>query len=300
LSNNPVSTPTEVTIPALVNPGASRARPALEALSGAPGFELRQLAPPHLTAALREAVSRAVPRVLVAGGDGTVALAASVLADTPVALAILPAGTLNHFARDHQLPLDPGEALRVAREGTVRAVDVGYVNRELFVNTSSVGVYVRFVRTRDQLEPLCGYWLASLLAGLRIIGTMRRIRVALHVAGRAETYTAPLVFVGVGQRKLALPGLGVLVPDGEPALHVVVPRGRRQARHFTRAYAGTRHRVGSESRSFGLDSALVDRLRVDLPVRSASVALDGEIRRMSVPLEYRLARGALKLVRELP
>src|SRR5690242_12334284 len=85
LSNNPVSTPTEVTIPALVNPGASRARPALEALSGAPGFELRQLAPPHLTAALREAVSRAVPRVLVAGGDGTVALAASVLADTPVA-----------------------------------------------------------------------------------------------------------------------------------------------------------------------------------------------------------------------
>ena len=294
-SNNPVSAATEVTIPAFVNPGASRVRPALEALNEAPGFEVRQLAPDDLSAALRDAVSHSVPRVLIAGGDGTVALAASVLADTPVALAVLPAGTLNHFARDHQLPLDPGEALQVARQGTVRGVDIGYVNRELFVNTSSVGVYVRFVRTRDRLEPFCGYWLASVLAGLRIIGSIRSIRVALHVAGRAEIFTAPLVFVGIGERKLTLPGLGEPIPGGEPALHVVVPRGRRQARHFMHAYARSREGLPVESRLLGLDSVLVDRLRVDLPARSASVALDGEIRRLSVPLEYRLARGALKL-----
>jgi hypothetical protein len=62
------------------------------------------------------------------------------------------------------------------------------------------------------------------------------------------------------------------------------------------AYARSREGLPVESRLLGLDSVLVDRLRVDLPARSASVALDGEIRRLSVPLEYRLARGALKLV----
>ena len=51
-----------------------------------------------------------------------------------------------------------------------------------------------------------------------------------------------------------------------------------------------------ESRALGLDSALVDRLTLDLPMRVVKVATDGEIRRQQTPLEYRLARGALNLV----
>lgn len=282
--------------PAFVNPGAGRGGAALDALSGAPGFAVHRLRPDQLAGALRETVSQAVPRVLVAGGDGTVALAASVLAGTATALAVLPAGTLNHFARDHGLPINPEQAIQLAREGTPRAVDVGYVNQELFVNTSSVGGYVRFVRTRDRLEPVCGYWLASLLAGMRTMATVRRIQLSLEVLGEGRVYSAPLVFVGVGERKLALPGLGEPVPGGERLLHAVVPRGRRQARRFTRVYARASRGLPVEPKVFGLDSVLLDRFRLELSARSTSVALDGEIKRLSVPLEYRLARGVLKLV----
>src|SRR5438128_704857 len=122
----PMTASQAVMTPAFVNPDAGRGRAALDALSGAAGFAVHRLPPDRLAGALGETVSQAVPRVLVAGGDGTVALAASVLAGTATALAVLPAGTLNHFARDHGLPINPEQAIQLAREGTPRAVDVGY------------------------------------------------------------------------------------------------------------------------------------------------------------------------------
>jgi hypothetical protein len=50
------------------------------------------------------------------------------------------------------------------------------------------------------------------------------------------------------------------------------------------------------ARPLGLDAALVDRLRLDLPMSTVKVATDGEIRRHRTPLEYRLEREVLKVV----
>jgi diacylglycerol kinase family enzyme len=284
------------TIPAHVNPAGGGAKAALEALERHPGFEVRLTRPEKLAVSLRQAVRAGTARVLVAGGDGTISSAASALAGTSTALAVLPAGTLNHFARDHGIPTDLDQALQVAESGRVRLVDVGYVNEQLFLNTSSVGAYVRFVETRDLLERHVGYWAASVVAGLRILRGFRQTRVTLEVEGEERVYKAPLVFVTVGERILVPPRLGR--PAGKPggALHVVVPRGRRQSRRFVRAFAKTDRGLSVGGRPLGLDTALVDRLRLDLPVSSAKVATDGEIGRQRTPLEYRLEREALSVV----
>jgi diacylglycerol kinase family enzyme len=284
------------TIPAHVNPASGTAKAALDALERHPGFEVRLTPPEKLTVALRQAVSAGTPRVLVAGGDGTISSAASVLAGTSTALAVLPAGTLNHFARDHGIPTDLDEALQVAEHGRASRVDVGYVNDQLFLNTSSVGAYVRFVETRDRLERHFGYWVASLVAGIRILRGLRPTRVTLEVEGEKRVYQARLVFVAVGERILLPPRLGR--PAGEPggALHVVIPRGRRQARRFVRAFARTDRGLSVAARPLGFDTALVDRLRLDLPTPVVKVATDGEIRRQRTPLEYRLERGVLNVV----
>jgi diacylglycerol kinase family enzyme len=284
------------TIPAHVNPASGSAKAALEALERHPGFEIRLTPPEKLTEALRQAVNAGAPRVLVAGGDGTVSTAASALARTPTALAVLPGGTLNHFARDHGIPTDLDEALQVAEHGRVGRVDVGYVNDQLFLNTSSVGAYVQFVETRDRLEGHFGYWLASVVAGIRILRGTRQTRVTLEVEGEQRVYQARLVFVAVGERSLLPPGLGR--PVGKPggALHVVVPRGRRQARRFVRAFARTDRGLAVRARPLGFDTALVDRLRLDLGRPAVKVATDGEIKRQRTPLEYRLEREALNVV----
>lgn len=284
------------TIHAYVNPAAGGAKAALAALDQKSGFDVRLTPPERLAVALRQAVSAGEPRVLIAGGDGTIASAAAVLAGSDTALAVLPGGTLNHFARDHGIPTDLEDALRVATEGRVTQVDVGYVNQRLFVNTSSVGVYVRFVETRDRLERHLGYWAASLVAGLRMLGSLRSTRVTVEVEGRKTEYVAPLALIAIGERILVPPKLGQAVGEPGGALHVVIPRGKRQARRFTRAYSRIDRGMSAEPQALGLDSALVDHVRLDLSRPTVKVAVDGEIVRQRTPLEYRLERGALSVV----
>ncbi len=286
----------EMLTPAFVNPKAGSARRALEALTQIGGFDVRQVSAEDLRGVLQREIAENTPRVLVAGGDGTLARAAAALAGTPVALAVLPGGTLNHFARDHGIPPDPAEALALAAQGSAAPVDVGYVNGELFLNTSSVGAYTRYVHTREVLEPALGYWLGSAAAGLRMLLTLQHIPVILTAGGARRTYEAPFVFVGVQQRKLEPPGVGQRVPRGARGLHVVVPRGRRQARRFARALARRDPHLPMRPPAPGVDSAMTDELRLMLRGRSVEVGLDGEIRRLASPLEYRYAPGALNVV----
>jgi hypothetical protein len=120
--------------------------------------------------------------------------------------------------------------------------------------------------------------------------------VTLEVDGEERVYHARLVFVAVGERILVPPRFGR--PAGKPggALHVVVPRGRRQARRFARTFARTDRELSVSAKPLGFDTALVDRLRLDLPMPAVKVATDGEIRRHRTPLEYRLEREVLKVV----
>lgn len=283
-------------IPAFVNLESGSAKRALKSLEPREEFEIRTAAPAELPAMVTEAVAAGVPRILVAGGDGTISTAAGVLACTPVELALLPGGTLNHFARDHGIPTDPDEALTVALDGVVRTTDVGYCNDTLFINTSSVGAYVHFVRSRDRIERLFGYGIASLLAGVRVLLTPRVIPVRLEVAGETRLYTTPLAFVGVGERNLGIPGFGQRIEDGARGLHVVLLRGRRQARRFVRAYGRQTRGLPVEEKKFGVDAALVESFRLDLPARATHVAEDGEIRTARTPFAYRIARDALRIV----
>jgi len=284
-------------IPAFVNPRAGTAAQAGEALAAAgSAFAVREVEPAALPDALREALAGGARRVLVSGGDGTVAVAAAVLAGTGVELALVPGGTLNHFARDHGIPTDAAEAVQLAAGGTVRAVDVGEVNGELFLNTSAVGAYVVFVRTRERLERYMGYRLASLVAGLRVLSAMPRFRVEVEVEGETRSYLTPLVFVGVGERELRVPVLGGRVEGGAAALHLLVVRSRTATRLLTLSLALAARGVRAMTRTPALDAFLVDRCRVDMPRPRGYVALDGETRRLTAPLEYVLRRGALRVV----
>lgn len=76
-------------------------------------------------AQIRSLIDAGEERVAVAGGDGTVRLAATAMAHSKTALAIVPQGTMNNFATALRLPLGLPMALRVACDGEVREVDLG-------------------------------------------------------------------------------------------------------------------------------------------------------------------------------
>ncbi|MEO7218145.1 MAG: diacylglycerol kinase family protein [Gemmatimonadaceae bacterium] len=282
-------------IPAFVNDAAGTAAAAKRALEEAGGFEIHATEPDKLESAMRDSIATGPRRIVVAGGDGSVATAAGMLAGKEIELAVLPGGTLNHFARDHDIPTDLALAANVALNGQASTADVGYVGQRLFLNTSTVGAYVVYVRLRNRLKKYFGYRIASLLAALRLFYSLHPVEVELDVAGERKRYSTPLVFVGVGERETRSPTLGNRVRGGRRCLHVVVVRERRAARILVLALDAAMQGLHSISRTPELDSFMVDSCTIRMK-RRHHIAIDGEIVAGDDTLEYRLEKDALRIV----
>ncbi len=87
--------------------------------------------------------------IFVWGGDGTVQRAIDTVAGTPVALAILPAGTANLFATNLDIPKNLEEAVKIGLHGTRRQLDVGIVNGEHFGVMAGTGLDALMIRDAD-------------------------------------------------------------------------------------------------------------------------------------------------------
>ena len=114
----------------------------------------------------RVAGTAGVDVMLAAGGDGTVSTAAGIAFATGMPLAVLPAGTMNLFARALQLPLELGAAMEAIAGGEIGAVDIATANDRAFVHQFGVGVHARLVRIRERMvyRSRIGKMLASLRA----------------------------------------------------------------------------------------------------------------------------------------
>jgi diacylglycerol kinase family enzyme len=282
-------------VKAFLNSRSGNAEAAREALAKA-GFELEAVEPSEIGNRIKQAIDQGAKRVLVAGGDGTIATAAGLVAKKDIELAILPGGTLNHFAKDHDIPTDLGEAALVAGGNHIVNTDIGYVNDAVFLNTNSLGAYVTFVRERERFEKRFGYTIASAIAFVGMLSEIRTFSVTLEAKGEKKTYRASLVFIGVAERELKAPILGNRVKNGKRGLHVMIVQGRRPARLFALAMAGITKGTEKAEELPEFDDFIVESCRIDLTRPMVTLGLDGELKRFRTPLDYRIERDALRLV----
>lgn len=147
-----------------------------------------------------DAIGRAAARtdldvLLVGGGDGTVSCAAAALMDAEMALAILPAGTMNLFARSLQIPLTLETAISTLAAGRLVSVDLATVNGTPFIHQFSVGMHARMVRTREALD--YGSRIGKMWASVRAIATSVRslptVRLQFEIDGRQEMIETPAI-----------------------------------------------------------------------------------------------------------
>jgi diacylglycerol kinase family enzyme len=244
----------------------------------------------------RKAAERSPGGVVVAaGGDGTVSAVADAVRRAGGVLGVVPLGTLNHFARDMGIPLDPVEAIRAIGAGYRVQVDVGEVNGTAFINNSSLGLYPKIVRGREwQRRRMRRPKRTAMLWA--ILATLRRaplLRLELEVGGGYQPCTSPFVFVGnndytmegfhIGKRsrldggKLSIYTTTRRTAGGLFLLALRALFGRlRQAEDFNETHART--------------------LRVDTRRRQMFVATDGEVTLMQTPLEYTIVPRALTVI----
>jgi diacylglycerol kinase (ATP) len=138
--------------------------------------------------------------VIVGGGDGTVGCAAGVLAGTDVALAILPLGTANDFARTLEVPRKLRTACGTAAHGKVVDVDLGRVNGRPCLNVASIGLSVSVT---EALTPALKRRLGRLAYPVATMRAYRRhipfrARLAFHDGASDALEFEDLVQVAVG------------------------------------------------------------------------------------------------------
>ncbi len=108
----------------------------------------------------------------VAGGDGTVNTAAGVALEAGLPLAVVPGGTLNHFAAELGVTGVP-ELAAAVREGHGVEVTVGSASADgdglYFLNTFALGVYPELVRERERRQGAIGKWPAMAVAMARTL-----------------------------------------------------------------------------------------------------------------------------------
>ena len=233
--------------------------------------------------------------IVVGGGDGTISAAATALAGGKTTLAILPLGTLNHFARDLGVPLDLDEAAEVVANGKPRSVDLGEMNGRLFLNNSAIGLYPMMVVDRDSQRKRLGRSkrLAMLVASLRTLARFHHQRLSLTVNRRKAPLDTPLLFVGNNDYRTDISAAGARDSLEDGRLSVMVMR-KKTRRGFLAAVIRALLDRSRDDDMVRLDD--VTELKVTSRRGQLHVALDGEVERIAPPLRYRIRPKALRVI----
>lgn len=230
---------------------------------------------------------KAKSTIAIIGGDGTMSRVADMLVGTDAVLAPLPGGTLNHFARDLDIPSDILEAIKRLATAKRRRVDTASVNNVGFVNNSSIGLYPASLHARNRLEDYLGKWFAAVIGSIRALVQFRTYRLKVNGA----RLSSPFVFVGNNLYHLDNFGVTERKRLNQGVLSVYVARVSTRWQLFIifcHALTGRLH-AADDFESFSIRDQVV----IESAKKNISVSHDGEVEHLSGRLTYRIHRKSL-------
>ena len=248
-------------------------------------------------AAARKAVDEGVDLIIAAGGDGTVRAVAHVIADTDVALGLVPIGTGNLLARNTGLFFEnPEWSIKIAMYGHDRHIDVirtrtsPQAEPDTSVVMTGMGYDAAVMETvSPELKERIG-WLAYVEAGSRQL-TGNRTKVKMKFDDKpVRSYSIRSVLgANAGRVQAGLELLpGSRPDDGLINVLVTTPKNIAQWASVLLAVVGRRKR--------GLATEIVTCSSVTIEAEEElALQLDGDFAGMSDYFEMRVVHAALTL-----
>lgn len=191
-----------------------------------------------------EAVEAGLHVVIVAGGDGTINEALQALVGTRTALAVIPLGTVNVWAREIGLLTSADQIVAALVHGRYQCIDVGRANDRYFLMMGSVGFDARVVQSvsspaKRRWGPMA-YLVKALSTGVGYVGQRTRIVIdddsvsvplLMMVVGNTRRYAGPFE---ITSRAVADDGvLDVSLLPGNDARMLLLHIGRILLRRHT-------------------------------------------------------------------
>jgi diacylglycerol kinase (ATP) len=225
---------------------------------------------------LEDAAAWEPERVAVAGGDGTIGPCAELAGRLDVALAVIPTGTANDFARASGLPPQREQACELAATGSeLSPHELGRLaDGHPFVNVASAGLASAAAHRAKPLKPRLGP-LAYAVGALRAAASEHPLRCTVRADGdevfRGDAWQVIVAVTG------AFGGgseLGAAEPDDGVLDVAVLPAGSR-AGLARRAWGLRRGTIAEQPDVCHARGAIVE---VELLPADAQINVDGELR----------------------
>ena len=246
----------------------------------------------NVRAIIRDSLDAGLKSFVVAGGDGSVHHVVQALVGTEGVLGVVPVGSLNHLARDLQVPLgDWRAALEIAVRGTVRQIDVGRVNGRYFLNSVMLGIYPTITEFRERFRSLHSRWRAYAKATRLALHQFPHVSLVVEMEGRVETFRTQMFVIAVNMYDLEQ--TGIVAPkltfnDGRVTIYSLSFMSRTQ---FVRAAA--KYFRGKIDDVEGFRRIRTTQLKVDTAKRKMRISVDGELVEMETPLQIAAVPSAL-------
>jgi diacylglycerol kinase (ATP) len=271
------------------------------AAAGLDGDALFSERPGHLSALAREATAGGAEMLVIVGGDGSMHEVANGLAETErrPEVAIIPRGTGWDFTRTFAIPRKVEDAVRVAREGDIRAVDLGRVtyrswsgeeHTAVFANVASAGMSGAIAQRANETSKALGGKASYLWATFAVFAGWSAVETRVTVDG--ESVEGRMFDVVVANGRFFGGGMK-MCPEAEPddGLFDVVTIGDVTKRDLVttmpKIYRGTHL---PHPKAHALRGASVT-IETDEPV---PVELDGE-QPGTTPARFEIVSRALRL-----
>ena len=241
---------------------------------------------------VREALDAGLRTFVVAGGDGSIHHVAQALVGTEGILGVVPVGSVNHLARDLDLPVgDWRAAFEIALRGEVRQIDVGRINGQYFLNSVMLGLYPAISEFRERFRSLHSRWRAYLKAIRLAMHHFPHVTLVVEYEGRVETLRTQMFVVSVNAYDLTQ--TGVISPkttfnDGRLAVYSLSFMSRVQFVGVVAKYL--RGRISDVP---GFRRLRTTSLRLDTGKRRLRVAIDGELVDLETPLQIAAVPASL-------
>lgn len=237
--------------------------------------------------------------ILAGGGDGTISSAASVAFASGKVLAVLPAGTMNLFARALSMPVELEAALIAIAHGDVHQIDICTANGRPFVHQFGVGVHARLVRIRDGMN-YSSRW-GKMLASLRAItaAALNPPRFEVDIAGGAATTKSVVSGIAISNNPLDNGPVPVAskLDSGLFGVYLAESLTTRELLNLALDVFTGRWRANPRVTEAEV-SALV--LRFPKRKRNAQAVIDGELVPLDREVHFKMHPGGLAVIRPAP
>lgn len=219
-----------------------------------------------------QAAGSGAERLVVAGGDGSIGLAAAAASAAGIPVAVVATGTANDFAARLGLPTDLEEACRLAVAGEERrTLELAWAGERPFVNVASLGLAPAAAEHAHGLKGRLGvlaYPLGAIRAGLTAQPLPCRVSCDGELVHDGDAWQVSVASTG------AFGGGAELAADAtDGRLDLVVIEGGSRVHLAKHAYG---MRVGSVEGQSGVLDSRCSRVGLRLP-GGGSLNIDGEV-----------------------